>query len=439
MGWSGRSDALVGGRFVLPAEPTPDGPADEAAICFAGRLTDSCLLGRRGASCRQTRHFRQARWSAVRVVRLQSIAELRTEAVQWDDLWQRSPTTLPATRAQTAALWLEHFTPGRPLCVLAVEDQGQWVGLLPLVQRRLARAVRTATLPNNGWATSGTLLLDPNADSTGTLDCLARAVRDLPWALLWLDEVPLQSPDWQALARSLRAWGCSVHEHPCYQVGRLRIGRDWQSCRAGWSRRHRQQMAAAARRLARKGDVELKVFTRLASHEIEPHLRRAFELEDRSWKGPAGTSVLSTKGMFAFFLRQAQQLAAWDQLELSLLFCGSRAVAFGYGQRAKGVYHSCKVGYDPEFADCSPGQLLRYYMLERFYGLPEYHTLDFQGPLSDAHARWQPQTYTVGRLAVGLPGLRGRVLVGAYRHVWPWVRRLRAKGNGSPQATAAAK
>ncbi len=373
----------------------------------------------------------------MRVVRLESIAELRGAAAQWDDLWQRSPITLPATRAQTAAQWIERFAPGSPLCVLAVEDQGQWVGVLPLVERRLAGTVRTAMLPNNGWATSGALLVDPGADGACMLDCLAQAVRTLAWPLLWLEEVPLESPDWQSLARSLRAVGCSVHEHPCYEVGRLAIDHDWQCCRRGWSRRHRQHMAAAARRLARQGGVELKVLTQLDPHEVEPHLRRGFELEDRSWKGPAGTSVLSAKGMFAFFLRQARHLAAWGQLELSFLCCGARAVAFAYGQRAKRVYHSCKVGYDPGFADCSPGQLLRYYMLERFHSLAEYHTLDFQGPLSEAHAHWRPETYTVGRLAVGLPGLRGQAVVAAYRHVWPWLRRLRTGAGRRGRAAAA--
>lgn len=396
----------------------------------------------------------------MRVVRLEGIAELRKAAAQWDDLWHRSSTTLPATRAETAAQWLEHFAPGSPVCALAVEDQGQWLAVLPLVERRLARTLRAAMLPNNGWATSGALLLDadalgpraptdrpppggdlanPGREGLRVLECLALALRALPWALVWLDEVPLASLACQLFTQSLGAVGCAVHEHPCYRVGRLAIGHQWQSCRAAWSRKHRQQLAAAARRLARRGCVELKVFTQLEPGEVEPHLRRGFELEDRSWKGAARSSVLSAEGMFAFFLRQARQLAAWGQLELSFLECGGRAVAFGYGQRAKGVYHSCKVGYDPAFADCSPGQLLRYYMLERFHSLREYHTLDFQGPLSDAHARWRPERYTVGRLAVGRPGLRGGVLVGAYRHVWPWLRRLRAGHRPSARATVSEK
>jgi len=216
-----------------------------------------------------------------------------------------------------------------------------------------------------------------------------------------------------------------VHAHPCYQVGRVDTTGDWQAYRRSWSRKHRQQMAAAARRLAKRGTVRLEVLTDLHPDEVERPLRLGFELEKRSWKGAAGTAVLSVEGMFDFFLQQARQLAARGQLELSFLYCGTTTVAFAYGQRAKGVYHSCKVGYDPQFGSCSPGQLLRYYMLERFFSLPEYQTLDFLGPMTEAHAHWRPETYTVGRLAVGLPSLRGRALVAAYRHLWPWVRRCR--------------
>ena len=58
-------------------------------------------------------------------------------------------------------------------------------------------------------------------------------------------------------------------------------------------------------------------------------------------------------------LRQSRQLAQWGQLELAFLECGEQAVAFCYGLTAKGVFHSLKIGYDPAYADCAPGQLLR--------------------------------------------------------------------------------
>ena len=107
------------------------------------------------------------------------------------------------------------------------------------------------------------------------------------------------------------------------------------------------------------------------------------------------------------------------------LHCGDRPVAFAYGLTAKGVFHSIKVGYDPEFAEQLPGQLLRYYLLERFFAEPERKALDFQGPMTEAHAAWLPERYAVGRLAVAPRQWLGRLAVWAYRHFGPCVRAFR--------------
>ena len=110
--------------------------------------------------------------------------------------------------------------------------------------------------------------------------------------------------------------------------------------------------------------------------------------------------MISVPGMSEFFIRQAQQLAAWGQLELAFLECDGRPIAFCYGQNAKGVFHSAKIGYDPQFARYSPGQLLRYFLLERFYTEPGRVAIDFLGPMTESHAHWRPETYTVARFAV---------------------------------------
>ena len=84
-----------------------------------------------------------------------------------------------------------------------------------------------------------------------------------------------------------------------------------------------------------------------------------------------------------------------------------------------------KVGYDPEFAAQHPGQLLRYHLLEQFFAEPDRKALDFQGPMTAAHAAWLPELYAVGRLAVAPRSGWGRLAVRAYKHVWPCVRALK--------------
>ncbi len=299
---------------------------------------------------------------------------------------------------------------------------------LPLVRRRLGRLLNIAAMPCNEWSSSGELLLDATVEQASlpapkpagmpALQALAAAIRELPWPLLWLDEAVLDAPRWQGLQQAFVQAGMAVAEHPRWQVGRVVIDHNWPAYKARWSRKHRQQMAQATRRLTQRGEVRLVVHARLAPDEVAATMRQCFETEDRSWKGAAGGSVLRTPGMAEFFIRQAQQAAQWGQLELAVLHCGGRPVAFSYGLSAKGVFHSLKTGYDPDFARLHPGQLLRYYLLEQLFADPARKALDFLGEMTESHAAWLPQCYTVGRLAVAMRGGLGRLAVWGYKNMW---------------------
>ena len=182
-------------------------------------------------------------------------------------------------------------------------------------------------------------------------------------------------------------------------------------------------MNRAAKRLACEGDVQFERLTQLDAPNVKPWLREAFEVEDLSWKGRSGTSVLRTPGMFDFFARQAEQLAAWGQLDVSTLRLNGRIVAFAYGFRSKNVVFAHKIGYDPQFSAFSPGQLLFFHLLEQLHADDKIRALDFMGPLTQSLSRWRPATYGGGRVALAPRRLLGRAAMFAYKNVWRRLRR----------------
>lgn len=370
--------------------------------------------------------------NGLRPIHITSINELRAAAAPWDDLWWRSDVALPTYRAELVAQWVEQFAPNARFHALVVEDHGQWVAALPLVHRRLGRLLDAGVMPANEWSSRGELLLDRAADVDAVLDVLVGAMRDLPWQLLRLDEAPLQTSRFRSLGRAIDRAAMASHRHALFQVGLIDTGGDWQQFRAAWSRKHRQQMARHFRRLAKQGNLSFRTHAQLDPQQIEVWMRRGLEVEDRSWKGRTGTSVLRTPGMFQFFLRQARQLARWEQVQLSFLELDRRPIAFAYGIAAKGVYHSCKRGYDARYAAYSPGQLLGYRMLEAFHADPECRAVDCLGPITDAHRKWKPSPYTLGRIVVAPGRMLGRMALCAYKRLRPKLRRLR----GAPPAEA---
>ena len=372
----------------------------------------------------------------LRLLHIDGIDQLRATAARWDDLWLRSEVTLPTARAEFVAQWVEKFAKAGSFHAAIVEDrQGTLVAALPMVYRRLGGVIPVAANVSNGWSSAGELLLDPSVDSDAVLDVLLGAVVELPRQLLWLGGVTIDAPHWEAFAEAARRAGLSVELRRHFQVALIEIGDDWEARKQGWAKNHRKKLAKHVRQLEERGELRLAVWPRLAVGEVESKLRRAFELEDRGWKGRAGTSVLHVPGMFDFFLGQARLLAGSGELELSFLELAGRPIAFSYAMAAKGVHHSFKIGYDPEFAAFGPGQLLRYFLMERFHNDPACHAMDCAGPLGAGQLRWKPLFYTTGRVVVAPRRLMGRVLLYAYKHWWPYLSRFRKRPGLTLQTT----
>jgi CelD/BcsL family acetyltransferase involved in cellulose biosynthesis len=360
----------------------------------------------------------------LHTIHLASLADLRATATAWDDLWERSGVSLPLVRAELLAQWVERFARRAEFHALVVADQSQWIAALPLVPCRAAGLMPAGGLPCNPWAPCGDLLLDAtDSEGDAAMDLLAAAAADLPWQLLWLDDAAHAASAWQALLRACDRAGIAAEAHEQWQVGRVAIDQSWDGYQKRLAKNHRQAMNRAARRLAAEGNLQFEMLSQLDAARLGPWLREAFEVEDLSWKGESGTSVLRTPGMFDFFAAQAEQLARWGQLETAALRLDGRMLAFMYGYRAKEVCFAHKIGYDPAFAAFSPGQLLFYHVLERFHTDGQPRALDFMGPMTQSLSRWRPSTYGVGRVAIAPRRLLGRAAMFAYQNLWRRFRR----------------
>jgi CelD/BcsL family acetyltransferase involved in cellulose biosynthesis len=359
------------------------------------------------------------------VIHLKSIDDLRSAAPTWDDLWWRSDVALPTARAELLAQWLERFAGRKDFHAFAIEEDGRWVAALPLISRRLTGLLPVGTLPCNPWSPCGELLLDPAADTASALDAILSSAGDASWQWLWLNDTVLHSSRWRMFVQACDRANAACATHDRYNVARIEIGSDWDYFQKNLSRAHRQATSKAARRLNDEGKVHFNMLSHLDPRDVRSWLERVFEVEDRSWKGMGGSSVLRTPAMFDFFLAQAEQLAEWGQLEIATLELERHAIATLYGFSAKGVYYAHKIGYDPRFAQFSPGQVMFWHILERLHADGRWQAIDCLGPLTEAIARWRPATYTIGRVVVAPRRLVGRAAMHAYQNWWPAVRKMR--------------
>lgn len=379
--------------------------------------------------------------TALRVETLTAPQEIRQLAPAWDRLWERSAVTLPTVRAELVAGWLEHFAPRSRLAAVVVWQGNALLAALPLVERRIAGVLRAGDLTSNFWSPNGELLVDTAASAEEVLAALVQRLAGLPWRWLWLDLVPAASGAWPAFTSALAAAGMPHVAALRYAIGQVATVGDFAAYECSRSKNLRRSLCRDLKRLQRTSAVVFHWRQEFAPHEVEPALRAALAIEQRSWKAARGQSVLDQPRLFEFYVAQCRQLAAWGQLRIATLEHAGRPIAFELGWLGKGVYHSFKAGFDEAFRAAGPGQLLRWMLLERCFQQREVTSVDFQGPLTEALAAWATQTYPLCRLVVSTGGIRGRTLVAAYcaarRVRAPWRNRRLPRGAPAAQVRAA--
>lgn len=362
----------------------------------------------------------------MHIVRLESVEALRAAAGAWDDLWQRSQLTRPLLEAEPLAQFVEQFVPRGRFSAVAIERDGRYDAAIPLVRGRCWRMFGCQRMAANPWFPAGDFLLDSACPTEAVLKRLVAGFRELRVPLLWLEPVPLDAPHWQKLIAAFEREGMPTFRIDGCHVGLVDMARDWATCQAGWTRNHRQNLRKKWRRLNESGTPRLVVHDTLDPGEIETLLRRGFEVEAQSWKGAAGSAVLSAPGMFEFHLRQARELARRGQLELDFLECDGRPIAFHYAAVAKDTYAPLKIAYDEAFGEFSPGHLLLMGLLEQWHRQNRQRTIDFSGPLTDSTAKWATRAYTLGRCVVAT-GAPGRMALDACRWGRPIAKTLRRR------------
>lgn len=371
--------------------------------------------------------------NSLTIYELKSLNELQARAAEWDDLWQRSDVTIPLARAGHVAHWIETFAPKATFRAVIVEQEGRFLAALPLVVRRIKKLFKVHTLPNNHWATNGELLVDQNCDRERVLDALLKYLgKSRP--LLWFDRVNYDEPQWLSFQDAVQRAGWLIGRREAYRTAHLEIGDDFEAYEAGLSASHRRNCRSGVKQLEKLGEVKFIRCETQNPDEVDAFVLRAFEVENRSWKGPAGTSVLSSPGMLEYYQAEARLAAAAGHLDLTILQAGDRDVASAYSFCGKGTTFEVKLGYDEEFKRVGPGHLLLRHKLRRLFADPQAKLLDEHGPLLTWIQNWTKHSYSVGRLVATQPHLLGRTMFKAYDDWWP---RLRSRLRRSSDAAAA--
>jgi CelD/BcsL family acetyltransferase involved in cellulose biosynthesis len=310
---------------------------------------------------------------------IERLSDLDRLAPAWDRLARRSGS--PMEQFAWARACAETMDDRYRLRILAVGPPDEPWAIAPLVRRR--RPVAPLELLGVSELGEPMDVLYADADAAaGLVDVLAGSL-----APVSLKRVPGASPALDAISRAWPRTGVvlqrEVAGHPY-----IPLDDSWREPERNFNSRRRADLRRAARRAEQLGPVRCEVLSPTAA-ELGPALDELFRVEAAGWKGRARTALAHDPLRGAFFKRYAAAAAATGILRLCFLRIGDRAAAAQLAVETGGHFWLFKVGFDDEFARCSPGALLMRHTVAHAAqrGLDAYELLGYAEPWTELWTR----------------------------------------------------
>ncbi len=192
------------------------------------------------------------------------------------------------------------------------------------------------------------------ADSSALAELIeSLAGQSLP---LIFGRLPADSPSVEALRNRLGE-GRLVLTRPKPSCPYIALDSTWTEPEQHTSSRRRSDLRRSRRRAEKLGEVTTEILSP-SPDEVDALLDEAFDIESRSWKGETGSAMAFMPEDAAFCRSHARAASRAGMLRLCFLRIGDRHVAMQVAMVKGGGFYLLKIGYDAEFARCSPGILL---------------------------------------------------------------------------------
>ncbi len=155
------------------------------------------------------------------------------------------------------------------------------------------------------------------------------------------------------------------------------------------SRKLRHNLSNHMRRLSEHGPIQMRMAREHG--EVSRFFEEFLRLESSGWKGTegTGTAIALVPSAEAFYRSLLMSSGEGFETDIALLFCGEKAVAGQFLIRVARWEHVYKIGYDEEYAACSPGQILNHLVIEHAKASESIDRVSLVTGL-DWNKRWDP-------------------------------------------------
>jgi CelD/BcsL family acetyltransferase involved in cellulose biosynthesis len=294
---------------------------------------------------------------------------------QWQSLLAETPSASFYQSLEWLEIYWKHFGQQQQLRTLILSDQGEIVGVLPLVlrhERTRVGTLRTLTYPLDGWASFyGPIGRDTEQILSKGLAYLAGCRRN--WDLVDLRWIRSDEGEWVFTESALRGAGFDCEAEPYEQLATIRLAGSWEDYWKQFKPHERDNIRRGERKLAKQGTVEYLRYRPRGQHHDDADPRwdlydACQQVASRSWQGSAADgSTLSSESVRDFYHDAHHAAAAAGAIDLNLIRLDGQPAAFAYNYHRGGEVYVIKMGFDPALAKTGVGKLLLARMIEDSY------------------------------------------------------------------------
>jgi CelD/BcsL family acetyltransferase involved in cellulose biosynthesis len=263
--------------------------------------------------------------------------------------------------------WWGCFGNGAPFVLTARED-GQLIAVLPLYERAETDCRKLLPIGISMSDYLDALVDSNNPDATGAL--LASLV-DLPgWEECYIPDLPPRA----ALLAAQSPAHLMAHRSAGETCPVFALPDAVEDLREVVPRKTLRDLRQARRRTAAAGTVAA---LRANASTVSGFMGHFFRLHERRWQPISGHGVCVDPVVRDFHLTAAQRMLDAGMLRLYLLRVGNSIAAAYYGFTAKRTAYAYLSGFDPAFAELSPGTQIVAHAIEEAIreGAREFHFL----------------------------------------------------------------
>ncbi len=308
----------------------------------------------------------------MKVTRITDPAMFRTLQERWNGLLPSSPGHNLFMTFEWQSTWWDVFGAGKELCVLVVEDQGEWVAIAPLYrhERRIAGvSLRELSLLGNQSVGSDFLgfILKAGREREALAALGDELKRDSGWERLSLDDVAGDAAAVGGLRDLGRAVRGYVSQRAASTCPAMTLPVTWDEFMASPDKIFKRIVQReCVKKLHKRHQVELLLS--VGDQPLDPWLEQLFTLHTDRWHSAGQPGAFDDVRMKEFYLRVSALFQQRGWLRLSALRVDGLVDVMEYGVVYGDTYYSLQGGCSARGLELKAGHVLQYHIFESLVG-----------------------------------------------------------------------